>query len=118
MLDPKSGPNHFTTHSPSTVEVDELSVGETITNVFGFLRRRGLGILVLGLIGAALGAVFFLEVRAAIYRDRHTVDKYTQDRDNSAACIGSNANAGHRRGRKPGGVIKVGRGRAPRDQET
>jgi len=59
MLDPKSGPNHFTTHSPPTVEVEESSVGETITNVFGFLRRRGLAILVLGLIGAALGAVFF-----------------------------------------------------------
>ena len=60
MLDPKSGPNLFTTQSPP-MEIDESSVGETITNVFGFLRRRGLGILVLGLIGTALGAVFFLK---------------------------------------------------------
>jgi succinoglycan biosynthesis transport protein ExoP len=60
VLDPKSGLNLFTTQSPP-MEVDESSVGETITNVFGFLRRRGLVILVLGLIGAALGAVYFLK---------------------------------------------------------
>ena len=57
MLDPKSGPNHFRSTSPS-MEFEEPSIGETITNVFGVLRRRGLAVLMLGLVGAALGAVF------------------------------------------------------------
>jgi polysaccharide biosynthesis transport protein len=59
MLDPKSGPNLFTTQPP-LMELNEPSVGETITNVLGFLRRRGLVILVLGLIGVAVGLVYFL----------------------------------------------------------
>ena len=60
MLDPKNGLSPFIAQS-GHMEAEEPSTSEMISNIIGVIRRRSLVVVILGIIGAALGAAFLLK---------------------------------------------------------
>ena len=66
MLDTKSGAN-FVPTEVTPMAADEPSAAEAFTNVLGIVRRQILVVLVLALLGAILGVVYFM----------HAPQKYT-----------------------------------------